>query len=103
LVDLADKGGDMSRAARFLHEVRHAEATGAAHRCSAVSVAFFETAGDPDAVAAERWSAGAGYRRGLRSNAYGKIPEPWVGGNRYVFARLRCDDVSGRRVISHGR
>jgi hypothetical protein len=34
---------------------------------------------------------------------YGKMPEPWVGGNRYMFVRLRCDHVSGRRVIGHGR
>lgn len=34
---------------------------------------------------------------------YGKMPEPWVGGNRYLFVRLRCDHVSGRRVIGHGR
>ena len=34
---------------------------------------------------------------------YGKMPEPWAGGNRYMFVRLRCDHVSGRRVISHGR
>jgi uncharacterized protein len=34
---------------------------------------------------------------------YGKMPEPWVGGNRYMFVRLWCDHVSGRRVISHGR
>ena len=34
---------------------------------------------------------------------YGKMPEPWVGGNRYMFVRLRCDQISGRRVIGHGR
>ena len=34
---------------------------------------------------------------------YGKLPEPWAGGNRYMFVRLPCDHVSGRRVISHGR
>jgi uncharacterized protein len=34
---------------------------------------------------------------------YGKMPEPWVGGNRYMFIRLRCDQLSGRRVIGHGR
>jgi uncharacterized protein len=34
---------------------------------------------------------------------YGKLPEPWAGGPRYMFARLSCDHVSGRRVIGHGR
>jgi hypothetical protein len=34
---------------------------------------------------------------------YGKMPQPWAGGNRYMFARLLCDHVSGRRVIGHGR
>jgi nitroimidazol reductase NimA-like FMN-containing flavoprotein (pyridoxamine 5'-phosphate oxidase superfamily) len=34
---------------------------------------------------------------------YGKLPQPWAGGNRYMFARLVCDQVSGRRVIGHGR
>ena len=34
---------------------------------------------------------------------YGKLPEPWAGGSRYMFVRLRCEHVSGRRVIGHGR
>ena len=34
---------------------------------------------------------------------YGKLPEPWAGGSRYMFVRLRCEQVSGRRVIGHGR
>jgi nitroimidazol reductase NimA-like FMN-containing flavoprotein (pyridoxamine 5'-phosphate oxidase superfamily) len=34
---------------------------------------------------------------------YGKLPEPWAGGNRYMFVRLPCEHVSGRRVIGHGR
>jgi nitroimidazol reductase NimA-like FMN-containing flavoprotein (pyridoxamine 5'-phosphate oxidase superfamily) len=34
---------------------------------------------------------------------YGKLPEPWAGGNRYMFVRLPCEQVSGRRVIGHGR
>jgi hypothetical protein len=34
---------------------------------------------------------------------YGKLPEPWAGGNRYMFVRLPCTQVSGRRVIGHGR
>jgi uncharacterized protein len=34
---------------------------------------------------------------------YQKLPQPWAGGNRYMFARLLCDHVSGRRVVGHGR
>lgn len=34
---------------------------------------------------------------------YGKMPEPWAGGNRYLFVRLLCEQVSGRRVIGHSR
>jgi nitroimidazol reductase NimA-like FMN-containing flavoprotein (pyridoxamine 5'-phosphate oxidase superfamily) len=34
---------------------------------------------------------------------YGKLPEPWAGGNRSMFVRLPCEQVSGRRVIGHGR
>ena len=34
---------------------------------------------------------------------YGKLPEPWAGGNRYMFVRLPCEQVSGRRVIGQGR
>jgi nitroimidazol reductase NimA-like FMN-containing flavoprotein (pyridoxamine 5'-phosphate oxidase superfamily) len=34
---------------------------------------------------------------------YGKAPEAWAGGNRYMFVRLQCEHVSGRRVIGHGR
>ena len=34
---------------------------------------------------------------------YGKFPQPWATGNRYMFVRLPCTQVSGRRVIGHGR
>lgn len=34
---------------------------------------------------------------------YGKLPEPWAAGNRNLFLRLPCKQVSGRRVIGHGR
>jgi hypothetical protein len=34
---------------------------------------------------------------------YGKLPEPWAGGTRNMFVRLPCEQVSGRRVIGHGR
>jgi hypothetical protein len=34
---------------------------------------------------------------------YGKLPQPWAKGNRYMFVRLPCTQVSGRRVIGHGR
>jgi uncharacterized protein len=34
---------------------------------------------------------------------YGKVPEPWAGGDRNMFVRLPCEHVSGRRVIGHGR
>jgi uncharacterized protein len=37
------------------------------------------------------------------SMRYGKIPEPWAAGDRWMFLRLPCDHVSGRRVIGHGR
>jgi hypothetical protein len=37
------------------------------------------------------------------SMRYGKLPEPWAGGNRWLFVRLPCEQVSGRRVIGHGR
>ena len=37
------------------------------------------------------------------SMRYGKLPEPWAGGNRWMFLRLRCEQVSGRRVIGHSR
>jgi uncharacterized protein len=37
------------------------------------------------------------------SMRYGKLPEPWAGGSRWMFLRLRCEQVSGRRVIGHGR
>jgi uncharacterized protein len=37
------------------------------------------------------------------SMRYGKLPQPWAGGNRWMFLRLPCDQVSGRRVIGHGR
>jgi nitroimidazol reductase NimA-like FMN-containing flavoprotein (pyridoxamine 5'-phosphate oxidase superfamily) len=34
---------------------------------------------------------------------YRKLPEPWAAGNRWMFVRLPCQQVSGRRVIGHGR
>lgn len=34
---------------------------------------------------------------------YGTLPEPWAGGNRWMFVRLACEHVSGRRVIGHAR
>ena len=34
---------------------------------------------------------------------YGKLPEPWAGGSRWMFVRLPCERVSGRRLIGHGR
>ena len=37
------------------------------------------------------------------SMRYGKLPEPWAGGSRWMFLRLRCEQVSGRRVVGHGR
>jgi uncharacterized protein len=37
------------------------------------------------------------------SMRYGKQPEPWAGGSRWMFVRLPCEQVSGRRVIGHGR
>jgi uncharacterized protein len=34
---------------------------------------------------------------------YGKLPEPWAGGDRWMFVRLPCEQVSGRRVIARAR
>ncbi len=34
---------------------------------------------------------------------YGKLPQPWATGSRYMFVRLPCTQLSGRRVIGHGR
>jgi nitroimidazol reductase NimA-like FMN-containing flavoprotein (pyridoxamine 5'-phosphate oxidase superfamily) len=34
---------------------------------------------------------------------FGKLPEPWASGNRYMFVRLPCDQISGRRVIGGAR
>ena len=34
---------------------------------------------------------------------YGKLPEPWAGGDRWMFVRLPCEQVSGRRVIAGAR
>ena len=34
---------------------------------------------------------------------YGRQPEPWAAGNRSMFVRLPCEQVSGRRVIGPGR
>ena len=34
---------------------------------------------------------------------YGKLPQPWATGGRHMFVRLPCTQVSGRRVIGHGR
>ena len=34
---------------------------------------------------------------------FGKLPEPWAGGNRNMFVRLQCEHVSGRRVIGSAR
>jgi uncharacterized protein len=34
---------------------------------------------------------------------YGKLPQAWATGSRYMFVRLPCTQVSGRRVIGHGR
>lgn len=34
---------------------------------------------------------------------YGKLPQPWATGSRYMFVRLPCTQISGRRVIGHGR
>ena len=34
---------------------------------------------------------------------HGGVPEPWAAGDRWMFVRLACEDVSGRRVIGHGR
>jgi uncharacterized protein len=33
---------------------------------------------------------------------YGRLPEPWAGGGRWMFVRLPCEHVSVRRVISGG-
>jgi len=34
---------------------------------------------------------------------YGKLPEPWADGNRYMFVGIQLEHVSGRRVMSGGR
>jgi uncharacterized protein len=34
---------------------------------------------------------------------FGKQPEPWAAGNRYMFVRLPCEEVSGRRIMGRGR
>ena len=34
---------------------------------------------------------------------FGRLPEPWAGGDRSMFVRLPCEHVSGRRVIGGGR
>ena len=34
---------------------------------------------------------------------FGELPEPWAGGNRSLFVRLPCEQVSGRRVIGGAR
>ena len=34
---------------------------------------------------------------------HGEVPEPWAAGDRWMFVRLSGEDVSGRRVIGHGR
>ena len=34
---------------------------------------------------------------------FGRLPEPWAGGDRSMFVRLPCEHVSGRRVIGRGR
>ncbi len=34
---------------------------------------------------------------------YREMPTPWASGNRYMFLRLACEHVSGRRVIGHAR
>ena len=34
---------------------------------------------------------------------HGGVPEPWAAGDRWMFVRLACEDVSGRRVVGHGR
>jgi uncharacterized protein len=33
---------------------------------------------------------------------YGRLPEPWAAGSRWMFVRLPCEHVSGRRVIGAG-
>jgi hypothetical protein len=33
----------------------------------------------------------------------GKLPQPWATGNRRTFVRLPCTQLSGRRVVGHGR
>jgi uncharacterized protein len=33
----------------------------------------------------------------------GRLPEPWASGDRWMFVRLSCEHVSGRRVIGHSR
>jgi len=34
---------------------------------------------------------------------FGKLPEPWAGGNRYMFVRVPFEQISGRRVIGGAR
>ena len=34
---------------------------------------------------------------------HGKLPQPWATGNRRTFVRLPCTQLSGRRVVGHGR
>ena len=34
---------------------------------------------------------------------HGEVPEPWAAGDRWMFVRLSGEDVSGRRVVGHGR
>jgi uncharacterized protein len=60
---------------------------------------FFESGWSVVVVGRLELATGDDFARML----YGKMPEPWAGGNRYMFVRLQCDHVSGRRVISHGR
>jgi uncharacterized protein len=33
---------------------------------------------------------------------YGRLPKPWAAGSRWMFVRLPCEHVSGRRVIGAG-
>jgi uncharacterized protein len=33
---------------------------------------------------------------------YGKLPDPWAAGNRSMFVRLPCEQVSGRRIVGRG-
>ena len=34
---------------------------------------------------------------------YRKLPQPWAMGDRRTFVRLPCTQLSGRRVVGHGR